>query len=100
MNVTTNNGGVGIAWLGFIINLAGNRVSWEYGFLISFVGIIIAVVGCVLWAQRKNRHWAFGLWGIIAPIGILGVSLLKDKQHKTIMQPDGAVSWETEELNF
>jgi len=73
------NGGVGIAWLGTIIGWIGSRIPWDYWLAVWIIGIVLAVVGSVLWAQRKNRHWAFGLWGLLAPIGFLGISLLKDK---------------------
>lgn len=78
-----SNGGVGIAWVGLIIMGVGSRMSSEYWLVIALIGLALTFAGCVLWAKRKNRHWAFGFWGLLAPIGFLGVSLLKDraKQH-------------------
>jgi len=75
------NGGVGIAWLGAILMYIGQWVSyiWDYWLMLLMIGMAVAIVGCVLWAQRKNRHWAFGFWGILAPVGFLGISLLKEK---------------------
>ena len=73
------NGGVGIAWVGVVIVGIGNRIPWDYWLIISIIGLALAVAGGVLWAQRKNRHWAFGLFGVLAPIGFLGVSLLKNR---------------------
>ena len=75
------NGGVGLAWFGAVLLFAGNRLAyyWDYWLAIFCIGLVVTVVGCVLWAQRKNRHWAFCFWGLLAPIGFLGISLLKDK---------------------
>ncbi len=42
-------------------------------------GTIAILVGCYLWTRIKNRHWVFTLWGLLAPIGLLGISLLKAK---------------------
>ena len=76
------NGGVGIAWLGFLISGPGARLSGQYWLIPLIIGLMMSTFGCVLWAQRKNRHWAFGLWGLLAPVGFLGVALLKEKQIK------------------
>ena len=76
-----SNGGVGIAWFGVVIVSIGNRLSfiWDYWLVMSIIGIVLTVAGCALWAQRKNRHWVFCFWGLLAPIGFLGISLLKDR---------------------
>lgn len=79
------NGGVGIAWAGAAICWIGNRLSsevWQLATILA-VGVAVAVFGGILWAQRKNRHWAFGLWALLAPIGFLGISLLKEKPRNT-----------------
>jgi hypothetical protein len=53
--------------------------SLSYGGLILFVGIGLTLWGCYLWTSLKNRHWLFMLWGLLSPIGLLGIALLKDK---------------------
>jgi len=75
------NGGVGIAWAGWVIGSIVTRFTGEYWLIPYTLGLVLAVVGCVLWAQRKNRHWLFGFWGLLAPIGFLGVSLLRDRSR-------------------
>lgn len=77
MNNNKSNGGVGIAWTGAVVMIVGQRT--DYWVLGLFIGIAITMIGCMLWVQRKKRHLAFVLWGILAPIGFLGISLLKDK---------------------
>lgn len=71
------NGGVAIAWVGVIIARIGQY--FDYWLLCLIIGTVITILGCVLWTKRNNRHWAFSLWGILAPIGFLGISLLKEK---------------------
>jgi len=66
-----------IAWIGAIVSLIGR--STEYWLIFSIVGIGISILGCAIWAQNKNRHWVFAIWGLFAPIGFLGIALLKDK---------------------
>ena len=74
-----SNKGVIMAWEGIAIVIIGDSLTWDYGFIVSLVGIVTTIAGCVLWARRKKRHWAFGIWSLLAPIGFLGISLLKDK---------------------
>lgn len=75
------NGGVILGWAssGFIPTfrdlVQNDIVRWSM-FIISFIFIFS---GCYIWTKLKKRHWAFMLWGILSPIGLLGISLLKDK---------------------
>lgn len=79
-----SNGGVGIAWLGAVIMFVGGRLAYifDYWSAILIIGLVITIIGCVLWVQRKHRHVAFALWGLLAPIGFLGIALLKDKTNQ------------------
>lgn len=43
------------------------------------IGLLVSLAGCYIWTRLKNRHWAFTFWGILTPIGLLGISLLKDR---------------------
>jgi hypothetical protein len=59
--------------------------EFNYVLYYSLFALAIAFLlsGCYIWTKLKNRHWAFMLWGLLAPIGLLGISLLKDKTIKT-----------------
>lgn len=78
MKQRKGNGGVGIAWLGVLIG-RGAQYTTDIWLLFLIVGVLTSVYGCWLWCLRKNLHGAFCLWGILAPVGFLGISLLKDK---------------------
>jgi hypothetical protein len=39
--------------------------------------------GCYLWTSLKNRAWGFMFWGLLAPIGLLGIAVLGDKSNKS-----------------
>jgi len=54
-------------------------VSVNKGVLIQFLGMGLILWGCYLWTSLKNRHWLFILWGLLSPIGLIGIALLKDK---------------------
>lgn len=73
---------IAIAWVGAVIGWACNFIDGAGVYIVFFIGLALAVVGCIFWAKTKGRDWAFGFWGILAPIGFLGVSLLKDKSTK------------------
>lgn len=46
------------------------------GLLSTFLGIL----GCYIWASFKKQSGWNCLWGIIMPLGIIPVLLLKDKR--------------------
>ncbi len=46
---------------------------------LEVAGLILVLIGCYRWTKEKNRHWVFTLWGLLAPIGLLGIALLRDK---------------------
>ena len=48
----------------------------------AVIAIAFLLSGAYIWTRLKNRHWAFMLWSLLAPIGLLGISLLKDKSNK------------------
>ena len=50
---------------------------WFYGVL----AVAFTMTGCYIWTRLKNRHWIFTLWGLLSPIGLLGISLLQDKSE-------------------
>ena len=76
--------GVAVAWLGTVIMYAVNywlAYVFDYWLAILMIGLAVTMVGCVLWTQRKRRHVAFALWGLLAPVGFLGIALLRDKSQ-------------------
>jgi len=46
------------------------------------VGLGLVLYGCFCWTRYKGRHWAFMFWGLISPIGLLGIALLKFKEEE------------------
>jgi len=66
--------------IGWIVAYFGSRfLPLPHSISTLLIGIGLTVWGCYLWTQIKNRHWAFMFWGIISPVGLLGISLLKNK---------------------
>ena len=57
--------------------------NWFLPFPLDIIGVLVSLFlilqGCYMWTQNKNRHWAFMFWGILAPIGLLGIALLRNK---------------------
>ena len=67
--------GIGLSYILSFVQLSNNFVAW---FLLA-MSVILILTGCYTWTKLKNRHWAFMFWGLLAPIGLLGISLLEDK---------------------
>lgn len=47
--------------------------------LVYLAGWGLMLYGCYLWTQLKHRHWAWMLFGLLAPIGLIVLGVLKDK---------------------
>ena len=75
-----NDTGVYLAWLGWGVSFVIPRMVDSNQVFIVLAGIALSTLGCCLWARHKGRHWAWGLWGILTPIGFLGVALLKNRK--------------------
>jgi len=75
---TTLGAGKTLAWIGAIIGWVCTRIGgWaSLGLIVAFV---LVLWGCYWWATGKGRNWAFMFWGLLAPIGFLGISLLRNK---------------------
>ena len=71
-------------WIGVVLGF----VSRAFGMfsLVQVIMLVVAMVfilaGCYYWTRLKNRHWAFMLWGLIAPIGLLGLTYMRDKTER------------------
>ena len=50
-----------------------------YFWFLYILAVAFTMTGCYIWTKLKNRHWAFTFWGLLTPIGLLGISLLKNK---------------------
>jgi len=92
-----------LVWVGLISIWIGNTIPPEYGAgyiktiqgveyfvqdpepvqwyvnLLYVIGVAFTMTGCYIWTKLKKRHWTFMFWGLISPLGLLGLKLLKDK---------------------
>jgi len=74
-----------LLWVGSIIAISGNvglEIGNAKGSIALIVGLVVVLIGCYLWTREKNRAWGFILWGLLAPIGFLGIMFLKDQTPK------------------
>lgn len=58
--------------------------AWEavgFYYLLPFslvlLGLVLTVYGCYLWARLKGRHWAWMFFGLLTPIGLIPLLVLK-----------------------
>ncbi len=64
-------------WLDTMLN---TRPVFAMSLMLMYVvGWVCVFWGSCLWVRGKHRHWIFILWALLAPIGYLGMALLKDK---------------------
>jgi hypothetical protein len=65
----------------YILNWVSAGMSFELYISLFILSFALTLWGCYLWVDLKNRKKVFMLWGLLTPIGLLGISLLKDKSH-------------------
>jgi len=53
---------------------------------LQIAGLVLVLIGCYRWTKEKDRHWAFMFWGLLAPIGLLGIALLRNKTWDRLAQ--------------
>ena len=49
-------------------------------YIVLSIGLALSVLGAYIWVTKKNRKWYWCLLGLICPIGILPLALLKYKE--------------------
>jgi len=62
-----------------------------YFWFLYVLAFAFSLTGCYIWTRLKNRHWGFAAWGLLSPIGLLGIALLKDKTPKPIENGVGEI---------
>ena len=72
--LSTKEKGKVVAFFGFFISAA---FAPQFPPLL-IITMPVILLGCYWWVTGKQRHWAYMLWGIIAPIGFLGICLLQN----------------------
>ena len=50
-----------------------------YGLLL--LGLGLTVYGCYLWAKLKGRRWTWMFFGLLSPIGLIALAVLKPRQQ-------------------
>ena len=73
----------GFVWTGIILCLIARALSSVpvVSIFVWIVGVSFLLTGCYVWTRLKNRCWAFMFWGLLAPIGLLGLCCLRDKSE-------------------
>ena len=56
----------------------------DYFWFLYVLAFALTLTGCYIWTVLKNRHPAFALWGLLTPIGLIGIARLKDKTPKVL----------------
>lgn len=68
---------------GVIMMWVGQEIPGEGGIFLVIMGVIAVVWGSYTWAKEKGRSGWWGLLGLTAPIGFLGLMILSDKSQTT-----------------
>ncbi|MDD5510794.1 MAG: hypothetical protein PHI12_08290 [Dehalococcoidales bacterium] len=69
----------GLIWAGVVLSYIGNLFNSDARILFAVVGMALVLWGCYIWCKLKNRNIAWGLFGLLAPIGLIVLCKLRDK---------------------
>lgn len=53
--------------------------KYDLSWLLWAAGVGLTLWGCFLWTRLKKRHWAWLFLGLLTPIGLIPLALIKDK---------------------
>ena len=67
----------------------GNPEALALFYFGGFIGIALSVWGSYIWVTKKNRKGYWCLWGLLSPIGILPLALLKYKEPNIEAKKEG-----------
>lgn len=71
-------GGVIFGLFGFLITTPGTSYA-AFGQLLMAGAYLLIFCGCFLYARGKGYGWAMGLVGILGPVGVVFIYLLRDR---------------------
>jgi hypothetical protein len=68
----------------YVLITVGRTVGWDSGLASAAVVLGIASTGlfmtaCYCWAKYKNQSGWHALWGLLAPIGLIPLAVMKDE---------------------
>jgi hypothetical protein len=67
-----------------MLYVAGLESIASSGILVVGMGLVLW--GCWLWTKLKGRHWAYMFWGLLTPLGLLGILFLKNKNQQELIE--------------
>ena len=66
-----------------LVALVASVAIWVFGGLgMELLGYPLWITGCVLFALAKERHWAWGLLGLLFVLGLLVLLVLPTRETK------------------
>ncbi len=75
-------GGLFCFFIGFMIASSATppgAANGIFGFAIMAGSTVLFVSGCFMYAKGKGHAWLFGFFGLLGPLGLLVLYVLKDK---------------------
>jgi hypothetical protein len=67
--------------LALVLAFMANFTRW---WVLGIAAVALGLTGCCRWTKLKSRHRAFMSWGMLAPIGLVGMAAPKDKSWQEV----------------
>lgn len=82
-------GGIFCFFIGFVIassSTPSGTANAIFGFAIMAGSYVLFVSGCFMYAKGKGHAWPLGLFGLLGPLGLLILYVLKDRSKIVLME--------------
>jgi hypothetical protein len=70
--------------MGYMVSLLPQASYGYFGRMIMTGGYILFVCGCFMYSKGKGQSWYFGILGILGPLGLLILYVLRDKSKMVL----------------
>ncbi len=68
-----------LVWSGLICMGVTRALPLAFSIIISILGVGLVLSGCWYWAKYKGKSGWWAMWGLLAPIGFIALSNIKDE---------------------
>jgi hypothetical protein len=77
-------------WGGLLFFLLGYMMAvpetsyYQFGMAMLFGSYVLLVIGCFMYARGKGYSWSVGSLGILGPLGLVVLYLLRDRSGEVL----------------
>lgn len=67
---------------GLLLEEVNPQLAPIVGLSLSWLGVVLLIIGLGYYASAKGHHWAWGFMGLLSIIGLIVLGILPDRHHR------------------